>query len=425
MSRYLSYYPPHIVTIFDVMDSRIRAPSTNVAALYPLSFRSTEEMTHSSPFRDSTIALIQDDVDSSRPALLVTPAEDISEDTVNRMLDLSSGFFSVAITPIQSEALGLKPMTRPSPGGVSLERTHLISVDAREGITTGISVSDRVKTLRLLGSRSPSSRTLISPGHIIPVLTKAGGTLVRQALPEASCDLVLSANKVPVAVNVELLDEEGNYPSPDWQRAFSERENIPLFTLSEITRFQLRERRIVHRAAEAKLPARLGGVFCAYIYRSDLHEGEHLVLVKGKVDPEKPVVTRVQAESTFSDVFGGPKGTRSVIQQALQTLEEFDSGVFVYLRTNTYGTLSEQIGRSVTIHPKPARMVREYGIGAQILSDLGVRKLALLSNKDSSLEGLNSFGLEIVETIPLSERAPERGSKLCTAKHVPTQKEAK
>ncbi|RIL00863.1 MAG: bifunctional 3,4-dihydroxy-2-butanone-4-phosphate synthase/GTP cyclohydrolase II, partial [Proteobacteria bacterium] len=177
----------------------------------------------------------------------------------------------------------------------------------------------------------------------------------------------------------------------------------PLITLSALTRHRLENEALVYRAAEARLPTQLAGELRTFVYRSRLHHGEHLALVKGEIAPDKPVLTRVQPEFTFADVFGGDNPpSRAQIKRSLQAIGERECGVFVYLRRASEGQLSSQISRwEQRFNEKPASMMREYGLGAQILRDLGVRKVELLTGSKKNLVGLKTFGIEIVSQLPL------------------------
>lgn len=353
-------------------------------------------------FRQRRLAILQDDSSQLRRAVLAAPAEDISPDEINFIISHTGGLLFVALSPERAESFGLDLMSRPLLAPLQQDKPvgHLdafVSVDAREEIASGISTFDRAKTVSLLGALDPRPRQLVKPGHIFPVSTRAGGTLVVNALPEGALDLTKLAGFTDAALLVDLLDESGNFLAPEDQVAFAAKHDLSLITLGDLIRKRLASENIVDRVAEAKLPSRYGGELRSYIYKSRLHSGEHMALVKGQPAAEITVRTRVQTESTFSDVFGGPKPpTRHLIQASLNSIRNAPTGVLVYLRQSSGGHLQKQVQGSKSIETSlPPTLIREYGVGAQILYDLGVRKIELLTNNQQSLVGLRAFGLEI------------------------------
>lgn len=362
-------------------------------------------------FRARRISILWDDAGTRGRAVLVAAAQNISIDTVNELISLSGGLLFVAVTPERAAALMLSKMSRPQTHPTSVaeaSQTNIcVSVEAREGVSTGISAADRAATIAILGDEQPQPRKLVKPGHIFPVETRAGGVLVKAALPEAACDVVRIAGCTDAAVILDLLGPDGEFLDPSGQETFAATHRLPRLALSELTRFRLSSESLVSRVTEARLPTKLAGELRSIIYRSAIHEGEHLALVKGEIDPEQPVLTRVQPEFTFADVFGGDSPpSRKTIEHALRAIGEQGSGVLVYLRRPSLGELRQQV-RKPQEDPssRPVTMMRDYGLGAQILRDLGVRKVALLTNSKRNLIGIRPFGIEIVSQreIPVLE----------------------
>lgn len=368
-------------------------------------------------FSVSQLAILQDRGSSGSRAVLVAPSRDIPEALVTRIISLSGGgLFFVAMPPARCEAFFLGPMRRPqtsslhfnaysSKGAPDTGPAQCISVDAREGVTTGISAADRAITLRILGDDQPRPGKLVKPGHVFPVEASQPGLLLRHAIPEGALDLVRLSGKGEAALFVDLLDETGSFLSFERQQALAEKEGIPVLDLDLLTRYRLDTEKLVQRVAEAQLPTRYGGNMKSVIYRSEAHAGEHLALVKGTINSDQPVLTRVQAEFTFADVFGGPQPTsRAHIASCLKAIGEKGSGVFLYLRQTSRGELVRQLEESSSAYRnQPTTMMREYGLGAQILHDLGVRQIELLTNSQKNLVGLKSFGIEIVSQLPVPE----------------------
>ncbi len=342
-------------------------------------------------------------------ALLVAPAEDMTPEALNTMLHICGAEVSVALSPSRTESLLLSPMNVEQSYLSGRNKTgpyHCVSVEARVGVSTGISTADRAKTISLLGSPEPDPRSLVKPGHIFPVCVREGGVLVRNDLPEGALDLVRLAGFTDAAAYIPLLSGSGDLCSADELEQISSQNAIPLVHLGELIEHRLQTEQLVSRVAKAKLPTRAGGELTAYAYQSLIHSGEHIALVKGSIDSTQPVLTRVQAEHTFEDVFGADTrmSSRDKIQETLHALGDAECGVFVYLRRADPGLLAKQVAEPASSERLPqAAVMQEYGIGAQILRDLGVRKIRLLTTSPaSSIRGLDSFGLEIVSYEELS-----------------------
>lgn len=359
-------------------------------------------------FKKRRVALLRDDFRSDQRSVLVCPAEACTPELLNQLLALTGGIVCVAMSPSRVEGFMLGRMTRPETNTAQIQKetslAFCISVDAREGITTGISTHDRALTLRLLGETPPNPRTLVTPGHIFPVEVRPGGVLVKNTLPEGAFDIVKISGFSDAAVFIDCLDSHGRYMDRASQDTLCEQHSIPAIELGSLTRYRLDTEQLVERVAVANLPTISGGELKTYVYRSTLNGGEHVALIKGAISPETPTLTRVQSEFTFGDVFGGPRGlSRSQIHESLQTIEHHGSGVFLYLRNSSTGALAEQL-ESLSSPPSRTRaeIMREYGLGAQILRDLGVKKIELLTNSQKDLVGLDSFGIEIVSQRPIS-----------------------
>lgn len=354
-------------------------------------------------YKQRRAAVLWDDASAPGRAVLIAPAQDIEAVEVNELVAMTGGLPFVAISPARAAAFMLskmsRPLVHPAPQplpGAEEQLNICVSVEAREGVTTGISASDRATTVRILGEEQPNPRKLVKPGHIFPVEVRTGGVLVKNALPEGACDISRIAGFTEAALFLDLLDGQGEYLSSAGQTKLCAEKSLPRLALSELTRYRLSTESLVYRVAEAKLPTQLAGELRSLIYKSSIHEGEHLALIKGEIDPARPVLTRVQTEFTFSDVFGGKAPTsRSVLHRALKTIGDNGSGVLVYLRRPSFGELGQQITSQQRAF-KPSSIMREYGLGAQILRDLGIRKVDLLTGSKKNLVGIHPFGIEIV-----------------------------
>ncbi len=359
-------------------------------------------------FRRRGLALLRDETASSSRGVLVATAALATPELVNEVLHLGGGHLFVALSPQRANDFLLERMDRGITNQRGERRLDLLSsVEAREGVTTGISAADRARTIRILGEDTPRPRALVRPGHIFPLLTREGGVLVRNALPEGAIDLVQASGAPDAALLSDVLGPDGALLSGGALQAFAERHEIPHCSLHELTRFRLESERLVVRLAEARLPTTLAGELRSVVYRSDVFHGEHVALVKDPISSSAPTLTRVQPEFTFGDVFGGTTPpTREQIDTALRRIGERGSGVFIYLRRSEIGQLRQQVQQwRETFGGRSPALMREYGLGAQILRDLGIRRIDLLTNSRRNLVGLNTFGIEIVATTPLLEHA--------------------
>lgn len=326
-------------------------------------------------FRSAGYGLLIND-ESKLEACFVAPAESISPDLVNQISKITGGVFRVVVSKNRAEEFLLDPMFESS--------NELISVEARVGVTTGISAFDRAKTISILGEKRPNPRALVKPGHIFPVVARDGGSLVKGSLVEGALDLVIAAGFSDASLYVELLDD-GAPPTAE----SIEKIDCPKIKLSELIAHRLNNENLVELIAESKVPLRDFGLAEAKVFYVPLHGVEHVAFIKGKITKDKPIMTRVQRESTIDDLFVSD----GVLQKSLKRLGEEDSGIFLYLRRPEKNSLREQL----TDTPK----MREYGIGAQVLKLLGAQKLNLLSSTTTSYLGLDAFGLEISEITPI------------------------
>lgn len=347
--------------------------------------------------------MLRDDLGESHHSILVAPAQDISTNVVNSFLSLTGALLFVAVGPERVERLNLQPMQRPQPRPPSQVQPSVtiemcLSVEARHNVTTGISVADRTATIRALGAVEPTPQLLVNPGHVIPVRTKPGGVLTKNALPEGACDLVRLAGFVDAALYIDLLNTEGEHLNSRGQISFAQEHDLEVVRLSEVVQHRLEQERIVERITEAKLPTRAAGEMRVILYRSPIHEGDHIALVKGEIDPESPTLTRVQPEFTLTDVFGGgPSQSRKLLHSAMRAIDERGSGVVLYLkRPDTTRTAEHPEIWNQSTHAKPSAMLREYGLGAQILADLGVQKIEMLTTSNRKMVGLKAYGVEVV-----------------------------
>ncbi|MCH8207106.1 MAG: bifunctional 3,4-dihydroxy-2-butanone-4-phosphate synthase/GTP cyclohydrolase II [Chloroflexi bacterium] len=372
------------------------------------------------------MVLIVDDEDRENEGDLAMAAEMVTPEAINFMAAEGRGLICVPMTGQQLDHLRLPMMVQDNTARLATAFT--VSVDALKGATTGISASDRAVTVKALLDPNTRPEDLARPGHIFPLRYTEGGVLVRAGQTEAVVDLARLAGLYPAGVICEVMAEDGTMARMPWLEKFSARHGIKLVTVADIITYRREHERLVERVAEARIPTE-HGEFTAVSYRSKVDKDEHLAFVKGHITPDKPTLVRMHSECLTGDVFGSTRcDCGAQIDMALAAIGREERGVFVYMR---------QEGRGIGIHNKLkayalqdngldtveaniklgfAPDLRHYGVGAQILSDLGVGKLRLLTNNPKKVVGLESFGLELVEVVPIVAPVNEDNRKYLITK---------
>ena len=362
-------------------------------------------------YRQGKFVIIVDDEDRENEGDLCLAAEHVTPEGVNFMAREGRGLICVSLTEERCDELDLHPMVEQNTSAYGTAFT--VSVEARGKTTTGISAADRAATVRTLIDPKTKPQDLLRPGHTFPLRARRGGVLKRAGQTEASVDLARIAGLTPAAVICEIMNEDGTMARVPDLLLFSARHGIPIVSVADIIRYRMRTERLVHRVAAPQLPTRYGG-FRVVAYRSELTNEEHLALVKGEIAEEDPTLVRVHSSCLTGDVFGSLRcDCGAQLALALETIEKEGRGVLLYLLQEGRGIgllnklrayeLQEQGLDTVAANEKLgfAPDVRDYGIGCQILRDLGVRRMRLMTNNPSKYVALDGYGLEIVERIPL------------------------
>ncbi len=359
--------------------------------------------------RNGRMVIMLDDEDRENEGDLILAADHVSPEHINFMARYGRGLICLTLTRERCQQLHLPLMV--SSGNHEQQKTNFtVSIEAAEGVTTGISAHDRAETVRSAVKPDASANDLVQPGHIFPLMSQPGGTLARAGHTEAGCDLARLAGLEPASVIVEILNEDGSMARlPDLEK-FAEQHDIKLGTIADLIRYRIANERTVVRVTETEVETEFGP-FMLYSYEDEVDKVVHLALVKGDIKPEEPTLVRVHVRNTLSDVmgvrhpeFGWP------LSHALKHVAEAGKGVVVVLRKpETARELVQRI-RMLEGHADAtgeaeshddsddSRVLRTYGIGAQILTDLGVRRMRVLS-APLRMHAISGFGLEVVEYV--------------------------
>ena len=363
--------------------------------------------------REGRIVILVDDEDRENEGDLCMAAECATPEAINFMAKYGRGLICLTLTEKMADGLELPPMVDDN---TSLHRTAFtVSIDARTGgVTTGISASDRAITIREAVRDGVRPDELARPGHIFPLRARDGGVLVRTGQTEGSVDLARLAGLKSAGVICEIMNDDGTMARMPDLEVFAAEHGMLIVSIADIIKYRINKDRLVHRAAEAVVPTKYGGEFKAIAYTNDIDAHEHLALVKGEINPDEPVLVRVHSECLTGDVLGSLRcDCGDQLRGAMKMIEKTGRGVLLYMhqegrgiglvnKLKAYGLqdagldtveANERLGFKADL--------RDYGIGAQILLDLGIRKMRIITNNPKKIVGLEGYGLEVVDRVPI------------------------
>ena len=377
--------------------------------------------------RQGKMVILVDDEDRENEGDLTMAAEKVTPEAINFMAKYGRGLICLSLTEERLNELRLPMMV--SENTSRFQTAFTVSVDARKGVTTGISVADRATTILTAVDENTQPEDLVSPGHIFPLRARQGGVLVRTGQTEGSVDLARLAGLKPAGVICEVMKDDGTMARMPDLKIFAEEHGLKIVTIADLIKYRLNKESLVRRIVTATIPTKYGGVFTAIAYENDVDPYHHIALVKGEIGPEDTVLVRVHSQCLTGDVFGSKRcDCEEQLHTAMAMVEKEGKGVIVYMRQEGRGIglvnklrayCLQDIGKD-TVEANEAlgfkADMRDYGIGAQILADLGLHKIRLMTNNPRKIIGLEGYGIEVVERVPIETKPHQENIEYLKAK---------
>jgi len=349
--------------------------------------------------RQGRMFILVDDEDRENEGDLVIPAEMATPDAVNFMARFGRGLICLSLARPRVEELGLKLMSAEN--GTRMETAFTVSIEAREGVTTGISAADRSRTVQAAIDPAKGRYDIVTPGHVFPLVARDGGVLVRAGHTEAAVDISRLAGLNPSGVICEIMNDDGTMARMPDLVTFAQLHGLKIATIADLIAYRRRNDKLVSRDLETDFHSKWGGDWRMMVYTNTIAYAEHIALVKGDLSGEGQVMVRVHAVNVLDDVLGDQgSGKAGELHCAMEMIAEHGCGVVVLIREPQPTSLSDRV-RGHLEHQPLAPALRDYGVGAQILLDLGIHEMILLSNTKRSIVGLDGYGLKVVERRPI------------------------
>lgn len=365
-------------------------PDENVSAISPIE-DIIEDARNGRPY------ILVDAEDRENEGDVIIPAQFATPEQINFMAKHARGLICLSITAERARQLRLPPMSSDNQSGHGTAFT--ISIEAREGVTTGISAHDRARTIAVAVDPTKGVEDVVSPGHVFPLVARDGGVLVRAGHTEAAVDISRMAGLNPAGVICEIMKDDGSMARLPDLAGFAQLHGLKIGTIADLIAYRRRTERQVERVLETPFESTYGGKFRMVIYRNSLDQTEHVVLTKGRIDCDKPTLVRMHRVDLATDMLGAIEARQDYVPKALKAMARYDgAAVAVFIRDSNPHWLSERYGQPQANHSE--NILRDYGIGAQILLDLGVRDMMLLSSSATVLPGSGGYGLKIVGRQP-------------------------
>ena len=377
--------------------------------------------------RQGKMVILVDDEDRENEGDLTMAAEMVTPEAINFMAKYGRGLICLSLTDERLNELRLPMMV--SENTSRFQTAFTVSIDARKGVSTGISASDRATTILTAVNENTQPEDLVSPGHVFPLRARPGGVLVRTGQTEGSVDLARLAGLKPAGVICEVMKDDGTMARMPDLRTFAEEFGLKIVTIADLIKYRLNKESLVRRIVTATLPTKYGGVFTAIAYENDVDPYHHIALVKGEIGPEDTVLVRVHSQCLTGDVFGSKRcDCEEQLHTAMTMVEKEGKGVIVYMRQEGRGIglvnklkayCLQDMGKD-TVEANEAlgfeADMRDYGIGAQILADLGLHRIRLMTNNPRKIIGLEGYGIKVVERVSIETKPLQENIEYLKAK---------